>query len=71
MLRFRLVKDGVDLEHFVQKFGIEADQVFGNKIKSLLQKGLIENDQTQNGLRLTQRGILMGNQVFIEFVGDD
>ncbi len=71
MLRFRLIEEGVDLALFISKFGVGAEDIFGKKIKSLQEKGLIEIDLIRNRLRLTRRGILMGNQVFMEFVGDD
>lgn len=71
MLRFRLIEEGVDLALFNHKFSVGAEEIFGKKIKSLQEKGLIEIDQIRNRLRLTRRGILMGNQVFMEFVGDD
>ena len=71
MLRFRLIEEGVDLIHFEQKFDESAEALFAVQINSLLDKGLIEYASGRRKLRLTQRGILMGNQVFMEFVGQD
>ena len=71
MIRFRLVEDGVDLIQFEKKFRESAQALFAVQIKSLLDKGLIEYGSGRRKLRLTQRGILMGNQVFMEFVGQD
>ncbi len=71
MLRFRLIEDGVDLRQFEEKFGESAQIIFSVQIDSLLEKGLIKYDASRLKLTLTQRGILMGNQVFMEFVGQD
>lgn len=69
MLGLRLVKDGVDLERFFQKYGVRAEDVFSKEIAKLAKRGLIEFIE-QNHLRLAKKGILLGNQVFLEFVGD-
>jgi hypothetical protein len=51
--------------------------VFGKEIEALLGLGLLEwhkktseSSQTSEVLRLTKRGRLLGNQVFMRFVGD-
>jgi len=71
MLRFRLVREGVDLAEFEKKFSVSALDVFAGKIKSLLEKGLIMYTDDRHRLCLTRHGILLGNQVFLEFVGAD
>jgi oxygen-independent coproporphyrinogen-3 oxidase len=71
MLRFRLVREGVDLAEFERKFGVSAMEVFPGQIKSLLGKGLISFSNNNQRLCLTRHGILHGNQVFLEFVGAD
>ncbi len=47
-------------------------EIFGKQISELIEKDLL---QWKNGdgstLVLTKRGILLGNQVFMEFVGND
>ena len=72
MLRLRLINEGVSSVGFRSKFGIDMTEIFGEQIAELIGKDLL---QWKNGggstLVLTNRGILLGNQVFLEFVGDD
>ena len=67
MVGLRLIEEGVALKRFVARFGREVTQVFGKEIRELIQKGLLEIDTER--VRLTRRGRLLGNQVFMEFVG--
>jgi coproporphyrinogen III oxidase-like Fe-S oxidoreductase len=41
--------------------------VYGKEINELLKLGLIENG-TRAGIKITKRGRLLGNQVFMRFV---
>lgn len=69
MMGLRLVREGVSSQDFLKRFGRELDSVFGSQIEQLTKQGLIEwsgNDQTV--LRLTERGRLLGNRVFREFI---
>jgi hypothetical protein len=43
--------------------------VYGNEIEELLRLGLIENVESGR-IRISQRGRLLGNQVFMRFVGE-
>jgi oxygen-independent coproporphyrinogen-3 oxidase len=62
----RLVQAGVSDADFRSRFGRALMDVYGTGINELLQVGLLE----QNGelIRLTTRGRLLGNQVFLRFV---
>lgn len=63
----RLTTEGVSAEGFQRRFGVELVDVFGEEIRKLEKVGLLE--WAGETLRLTQRGRLLGNQVFMEFVG--
>jgi oxygen-independent coproporphyrinogen-3 oxidase len=65
MLGLRLV-EGVSLAHFQERFGISIQQVYPEELRELAGKGLIEVDDV--GVRLTQRGWLLGNRVFVAFL---
>ena len=77
MLGLRLTHEGVLAETFRARFGQELMAVFGREINELIGLGLLEWDQMQTSevsktsevLRLTRRGRLLGNQVFMRFVG--
>jgi oxygen-independent coproporphyrinogen-3 oxidase len=64
----RLTNEGISADGFQQRFGVDLVNVFGREIQKLETIGLLE--WAGDTLRLTQRGRLLGNQVFMEFVGD-
>ncbi len=71
MLGLRLIKEGISSIKFYKKFGREITNVFDKEITKLIHQGLIHwNEEDNTSLSLTQRGIMLGNQVFMEFVGD-
>jgi oxygen-independent coproporphyrinogen-3 oxidase len=71
MLGLRLTQEGVSAEAFGRRFGQDLVAVFGREIHELVGLGLLEwaRTQTAETLRLTRRGRLLGNQVFMRFVG--
>jgi len=78
MLGLRLTQEGISETAFLQRFGQDLMAVFGKEIDDLLGLGLLEWDRmetsevskTSEVIRLTPRGRLLGNQVFLRFVGD-
>lgn len=69
MMGLRLTEDGVSCEDFQGRFGEALDVVYDQQIKRLVGLGLLEwYGEDQDVLRLTQRGRLLGNRVFVEFV---
>ena len=65
----RLVQQGVSNSEFQTRFGKLILDVFSKEVNELIKIGLVEWVNGDNGfLRLTQRGILVGNQVFMRFV---
>jgi oxygen-independent coproporphyrinogen-3 oxidase len=76
----RLTQEGVSTQEFQTRFGQSIQDVFGKEINELLKLRLIEQIDSplpmEEGcpkdrvrVRLTPRGCLLGNQVFIRFVG--
>lgn len=71
MVGLRLVQEGVSARQFEARFGQPVEKVFGKEIDYLLRLGLVEwYDENNPHLRLTYRGRLFGNQVFMQFVGE-
>ncbi len=68
MVGLRLIEDGVAYQTFADRFGKDLMDVFNKPVQKLIRQGLLEDTGTQ--LRLSQRGWLLGNRVFREFVGD-
>ncbi|WP_240050919.1 radical SAM family heme chaperone HemW [Metabacillus litoralis] len=57
---------GVNKEAFYNKFSIELDRQFGEKIKKQVELGLVKDDGVS--IKLTHKGKLLGNEVFQEFL---
>jgi oxygen-independent coproporphyrinogen III oxidase len=57
---------GVSYAHFRDRCGAELEHVYGDVLAELLGLGLLERDE--RGVRLTERGRMLGNQVFQRFV---
>jgi len=71
MVGLRLTDAGVSAAGFNERFGVEMEQVFAKQIGRLLNEGLVEIvEKPEKRIRLTPRGRLLGNQVFVEFVGN-
>jgi len=69
MVGLRLVSEGVSRQRFFTRFGLNLDEVYGPTIVRLIEKGLLEyGGNTADNLRLTRRGCLLGNRVFVEFL---
>ena len=58
---------GIDLAGFKQNFDFDIEKEFAPAIKRLTEAKLLAYQPAKN-LRLTERGILLGNQVFAEFL---
>ena len=67
MMGMRL-NQGVTHKRFEKRFGIGVNIVFPDEVKRLLNLGLVE--VTDDALMLSERGRLLGNEVFAEFIGD-
>jgi oxygen-independent coproporphyrinogen-3 oxidase len=69
MVGLRLVTEGVSKEMFQRRFGISLQEKFGAQIDRMIKLGLLEWGGTdQKLLRLSKRGRILGNQVFMEFI---
>jgi oxygen-independent coproporphyrinogen-3 oxidase len=58
--------EGVDGESFRREFGVTLEGAYPTELPGLLAEGLLE--WREGHLRLTRRGIILSNQVFIRFV---
>lgn len=65
MLGLRLA-EGVSEDDFRARFSVGLAETFGETIEAYTQHGLIEWDATR--IRLSARGRLLGNQVFVAFL---
>jgi coproporphyrinogen III oxidase-like Fe-S oxidoreductase len=69
MLGLRLIGEGVSEQRFQKSFNNPMGQVFRNEIAYLLAFDLVEWVAADLGrLRLTSRGVMVANQVFMQFI---
>lgn len=61
------VLDGVSRSRFREQFGISMEEVFAGPLNKMVGAGLL--DATEDGYKLSSKGILFGNDVFGEFIG--
>jgi putative oxygen-independent coproporphyrinogen III oxidase len=67
MVGLRLLR-GVRQDDFARQFGgRRLEDVFGATLGKLQAAGLLE--RTEDGYRLSDKGLLLGNEVFAEFIG--
>ncbi|HEX5085376.1 MAG TPA: radical SAM family heme chaperone HemW [Blastocatellia bacterium] len=64
-LRLRL-KDGVDLDDHLRRFGVDALERYRDEIERLREAGLIELGE--NRLKISRPGTVLANEVFAAFV---
>ena len=66
MMGLRLTQEGISNTAFRSRFQNDLEQVYAPQIHKLVRLALLEWDGEV--LRLTSRGRLLGNQVFMEFI---
>jgi oxygen-independent coproporphyrinogen III oxidase len=71
----RLTREGISPQNFYSRFDRQLKDVYGEQIEDLINLGLLERgnktseaNETSEVLRLTTRGRLLGNRVFVRFV---
>lgn len=75
LMGLRLTEEGVSSRGFAERFGLPLADRFGREIDRLIGQGLVEWCKKTPGeggssdvLRITRRGRLLGNQVFMQFL---
>ncbi|GAB4522130.1 MAG: radical SAM family heme chaperone HemW [Anaerolineales bacterium] len=69
MMGLRLTQEGVSARGFAARFGLPLEAAYGAQISRLIALGLLEWCG-EDRLRLTAGARLLGNQVFMAFVGE-
>ncbi len=59
--------NGILKASFLEKYGEKVDELFEMQIPQLLQAGLLYEDDER--IKLTDKGLLLGNEVFEQFIG--
>jgi oxygen-independent coproporphyrinogen-3 oxidase len=72
MVGLRLTDAGIARSHYIQRYQIDFYDKYHQVIDALIQRGLLAwVDEDHDRIRLTRKGRLLGNQVFMQFVGDE
>ena len=58
--------EGIDFAAFQEQYGLDPRRRYRRNIAKMVKAGLLEKDDTS--MRLTRRGVLLGNQVFEQFI---
>ncbi|HBY08914.1 MAG TPA: coproporphyrinogen III oxidase [Chloroflexi bacterium] len=66
MMGLRLTREGVSDSRFQARFGVTLREIYDKQIDKFVAWGLLE--WADDHLRLTERGYLLGNQIFSEFI---
>jgi oxygen-independent coproporphyrinogen-3 oxidase len=67
MTGLRLTREGIREKDFQTRFGQSMREVYKKEVDELLKLGLIEEGEGDR-IKITKRGRLLGNQVFMRFV---
>ena len=71
MVSLRLTEEGVSRTTYRQRFNEELEVRFGDQVNRFIHLELLERPASYpDVLRLTRKGVLLGNLVFREFVGE-
>lgn len=70
MMGLRLTKEGVNINSINMRFNVDIQETYSREIKKLLQISLVEMLEIEGEmhLRLTDKGRMLGNHVFMEFI---
>ncbi len=70
MMGLRLIEEGISEREFNQRFGDSILDYYDREANYLVKAGLLywKKDGEERRLCLTPRGILLGNQVFLQFL---
>lgn len=61
--------DGIRLSDFTEQFGSSLEETFRSPLHKMTSAGLLEMHEDHGGYRLSEKGVLFGNEVFAEFIG--
>jgi oxygen-independent coproporphyrinogen III oxidase len=68
MMGLRLTSEGVSAEKFEKRFGKTLMDIYPKEIDELVGWGLLEWVGASEAIRITSKGRILGNQVFIRFI---
>jgi len=72
MMGLRLTNEGLDVGLLKNRFDVDIEKMYAREIEFLIKQDLLEwgNYGLKPCLKLTRRGRMLGNQVFMQFMGE-
>ena len=62
---------GVDIYPGIDRYCVDPLRFYDYESQGLFGQGLLEYVEDAHSLRLTERGMMLANQVFLEFIKDE
>lgn len=62
---------GVDIYPVLDRFRVDITRFYDHELRPLYAAGLLEYIEDAHNIRLTERGMMVANQVFLAFIKDD
>ena len=62
---------GIDIYPVLDRFRVDITRFYDHELRPMYAAGLLEYIEAAHNIRLTQRGMMVANQVFLAFVKDD
>ena len=62
---------GVDIYPVLDRFRVDITRFYDHELRPLYAAGLLEYIEDAHNIRLTQRGMMLANQVFLAFIKED
>lgn len=62
---------GVDIYPVIDRYCVDPLRFYDYELQGLFGQGLLEYVEDAHSLRLTERGMMLANQVFLEFIKDE
>ena len=62
------LNEGLDVRQFERRYGVVLDAAYGPALEEMTEAGLLE--RANGAVRLTPRGRLLANEVFVRLLPD-
>ncbi len=68
MLGLRMTRDGIDTADFCRRYGQTPQEIWPSEIERFNTLGLLDKSAQPAALRLSERGVFLGNEVMAAFI---
>lgn len=69
IMGLRMLQDGVSIDRFKKRFGVDFRNIFSEEINSQIKSGMLKwGNLEEKNLILTEKAYFLANRVFVEFI---